>query len=95
MGLQQIELVMNAEDEFDIAIGSVDDDGQAVRTVGAFHDLVLRLVRANPSSELARRADLEQYLWTRITALAAKNGKGLSREQITRETRFIEDLGYG
>jgi len=51
MGLQQIELVMDSEDEFDIAISSVDDYGQAVRTVGGFHDLVLRLVRVGPSSQ--------------------------------------------
>ena len=86
---------MDAEDEFGIEVESVDDYGQSVMTVGAFYDLVLRLVREQPRSELARRTDLESHLWNRVAALAAKHGSDLKPEQITRETRFIEDLGYG
>jgi hypothetical protein len=95
MGLEQVELVMDAEDEFGIKIDSLDDYGQSVMTVGAFYDLVLRLVRELPRSELARRPDLESHVWNRVAVLAAKHGYDLKPEQITRETRFIEDLGYG
>ena len=95
MGLEQVELVMDSEDEFDIKIDAVDDHGQSVNTVGAFYDLVLRHVRASPGSDLAQRTDLESYLWKRVAALAAKHGHHLKPEQITRETRFVQDLGYG
>ena len=47
MSLEQVELVMDAEDELGITIDSVDDYGQSVK-VGAFHNLVLRLVREHP-----------------------------------------------
>lgn len=95
MGLEQVEFVMDAEDEFGISIDRSEGYGQSVTTVGEFYDLVLRLVRASPKSELAPLADLESYVWNRVAALIAKHGHGLKPEQVTRDTRFIEDLGYG
>jgi|GEM_PF-985643 len=95
MGLEQVELVMDAEDEFGISIDGPDDCSQAVNTFGAFYDLILRTIRADRRSELANRPDLEAHVWKRLTVLAAKLGYGLTAEQITRETKFIEDLGYG
>jgi hypothetical protein len=94
MGLNQVELVMDVEDELGISIQAEDEYGQAVNTVGAFYDLVLRIVREKGASELLRRAELEQYVWDVVTRLAAKCGHGPKAAQITRETRFIEDLGY-
>ena len=94
MGLEQVELVVEAEDEFGIKIDSVNNYGQSVMTVGAFYDLVLRLVRQS-GSELARRPDLESHLWNRVRVLAAQFGYDLKPEQIERHTRFIEDWGYG
>jgi len=94
MGLEQVELVMDAEDEFGIKIEGVDDYGQSVMTVGAFYDLVLRLIRQS-RPELAQRPDIESHVWSRVKVLAVKHGYDLKPEQITRETRFIEDLGYG
>jgi hypothetical protein len=95
MGLEQVELVMDAEDEFGISIDGADDYGQSVNTVGAFYDLVLRLVRENSTSDVAYRLDLESYLWKQVAVLAARHGSGLKPEQIRRDTRFSEDLGYG
>ena len=95
MGLEQVELVMDAEDEFGISIDSVHDYGQSVATVGAFYDLVLRLVRERPHSKFAHRPDLESHVWNQVATLAAKHGYGVKPPNITRETRFIEDLGYG
>ena len=56
MGLEQIELVMDAEDEFGITIDGADDHGQSVATVGGFYDLVVRLVRAKGKPEARRDA---------------------------------------
>ena len=95
MGLEQVELVMDAEKAFAISIGSVDNYGQSVSTVGEFNDLILRPIRADPSSDLGRRPDLESYLRRRVVELSAQHGYGPKPEQIKRETRFIEDLGYG
>lgn len=95
MGLEQIDLVMDVEDEFGITIDDRDDYGQSTATVGAFYDLVLRLIREHPESTLAERPDLEAYLWHRITAMVAKCGHNVKIKDITRQTRFIEDLGYG
>ena len=55
MGLEQVELVMEVEDELGISIDADVDDGQSANTVGAFYDLVLQIIRADPQSELARR----------------------------------------
>jgi acyl carrier protein len=95
MGLEQVELVMEIEDELGIAIEAEDQYGQAVNTVGAFYDLVLRVVRESAGTKLLRRVKLEEYVWDVVAKLAAEHGYGLKAEEITRETRFIEDLGYG
>jgi hypothetical protein len=84
---------MDAEEEFGIAIA--DHAMQDVVTVGAFHDLVVGLVRAGGSPELRDRPHLEEHLWSRIRALAAEHGYDATPDQITRSTRFVEDLGYG
>ena len=74
---------MNAEDEFGISLPD-----------HAMH-AVLPLVRAGGKTALRVRDDLKEYLWSRVKALAAQQSYGVSPEQITRETRFVEDLGYG
>ena len=89
---------MDAEDEFGIAVP--DELLQRVVTVGDFYDAVLQLVRENGPAELRSRDDLEEYLWERVKVLAAEPTKTFQTqyvrpEQITRATRFREDLGYG
>jgi len=95
MGLQQIELVLEVEDEFNISIDADDEFGQSAMTFGDFYDLVLRLVRADPNSALRQRPDLESLVWKRLSERAAQHGFGVRAQDITRETRFINDLGYG
>ena len=95
MGLEQVELVIEVENEFGIALDRADDYGQSAATVGVFYDMVLHAIRERPELEVTSRPDLESHVWTRLAAMAAEQGYGLKPEQITRETRFIEDLGYG
>ena len=84
MGLEDVELVMDVEDEFGITI--VSEYGLSARTVGALYDLVLRLVREQPRSELAQLPDLESHVWYRVAELSAKHGYHQEPRQITRET---------
>jgi hypothetical protein len=93
MGLEDVEFLMDVEDEFGIRVP--DEAAQCVTTVGEFFDVVLPLVRDNGAAELGDRTDREEYLWARIKTLAAKNGYDVRAEEITRSTRFVEDLGYG
>ena len=93
MGLEYVELAMDAEEEFGISVP--DNASQSVVTVGDFYDVVLALVREIGRSELRARDDLEEYLWSRVTALAAEHAYEVSRDDITRSSRFVEDLGYG
>ena len=93
MGLEGVELVMEVEDEFAISIS--DEAAQQAVTVGDLYNLVLRLVRESETSPLRGRADLEEHVWSRVQFLAAQNGHRLRSKQVTRQTRFIEDLGYG
>lgn len=88
-----VELAMDAEDEFGIALP--DTALQDIATVGAFYDVIVPLVRANGAAELRVRDDLEQYLWSRVRVLAARPSAGVAPEHISRSTRFVEDLGYG
>ena len=98
MGLENVELAMGFEDEFGIAVP--DEILQRMVTVGDFYDAVLQLVRENGRAELRSRDDLDEYLWLRVKALAAEQTRTFEAqhvrpEQITRATRFVEDLGYG
>lgn len=92
MGLEQVEMIMDAEDEFGVKI--TDAQG-SVSTVGEFYDMVLCRIRSKANSDLAQRPDLEMHVWKRLAEIAASHGYDMKPEQITRETRFIEDLGYG
>lgn len=92
MGLESVELVMNLEDEFDVVIP--DTDAEQVLTVGQCYDLLLRLIRNNPESELAHRPDLEVFVWEKLTQFAAAESICLKAHQITRDTHFFKDLGY-
>jgi hypothetical protein len=77
------------------SISVPDEVLQCVLTVGDFYDAILPLVRAHGAAELRSRADLGQYLWSRVQVLAATHGYDVRPQEITRATRFAEDLGYG
>ena len=93
MGLEGVELVMQAEDEFGISIP--DREGQQVKTAGEFYDLVRMLIRQSQTSTLRNRIDLESHLWSRIQCIVAQNGYNTRPDEVSRATRFVEDLGYG
>lgn len=91
--MELIQLVMDMEDLFDIRIP--DKEAEKLRTVGSCYDLLLLKIRENPESEMARRADLEEYVWHKLATYAAKLSKDAKPEQITRETDFFTDLDFG
>jgi acyl carrier protein len=93
MGLEEVELVMDLEDEFGIDIS--DSIAQEMRTVGQMYDAILPIVRSNGKDAIRSRADLESFVWMRVRQLAAKHALDVEPPEITRETRFTEDLGYG
>jgi acyl carrier protein len=92
VGLDDVELIMEAEDEFGVTLP--DDFLVHAATVGEFYDAILPLVRAGGKAELRARQDLATYLWERVRALAAEQAR-VPPESLSRETRFVEDLGLG
>lgn len=92
MGLEDVEFVMDIEKEFDIEIP--DTAMQHVRTVGEFHDEVAKFLREQ-RPDLSERPGFEHHLWSRISTIAADNGYNITPAQVSRDSRFVEDLGYG
>lgn len=92
VGLEYVEFAMQIEDEFGITVPN--EVLKRVATVGAFYDAILPLVRETGSPVLCARTDLEDYLWSRVRALASEP-YDVAPETVTRSTRFAEDLGYG
>lgn len=89
MGLEQVELVLDIEEAFGIKIGNDDDYGQRASTVGDFYDVVLRHVR-----QLSRPPS-DAEVWRQVVACSVRHGYGLTADQVSRDTRFVADLGYG
>ena len=92
-GLEFVELAVSCDEEFGIAVP--DEVLQSVVTVGDFYDAILPLVRDTGMAELRGRPDVEEYVWSRVQALAAEAVSGVRPNEITRATRFVKDLGYG
>ncbi len=63
MGLEQVELVMDAEDEFGITIDTVDDYGQSAMTVAHFTTLFCGLYASSPAQNSHTRPDLEAPMY--------------------------------
>lgn len=91
MGLEAVQLAMDAEREFGV---SVPELLQRAATVGDFYDAIVPLIRETGTAELRARPDLEEYLWSRVKALVSEP-YGVGSERVTRATRFVEDLGFG
>lgn len=94
MGLEMVELVMELEDEFKITIP--DKDVNECQTLGSCNDLMLKLIREKPDSDLARRPDLDAYVWEMLTKFAAECTMNTTKaDEMTRDTHFINDLDFG
>ncbi|MDB6026999.1 MAG: hypothetical protein JWM68_3222 [Verrucomicrobiales bacterium] len=85
MGLESVELVMAIEDEFSIAIG--DADAERMQTVGDLFDYVRQAVQIK-----MRPAPSDDEVWCRIKKIVVEQ-LGVKPEQVTREARFVQDLG--
>lgn len=93
MGLEEIELVIGLEDEFGISIPDVI--AQEVRTIGQMYDVILPMVRSHGKEAIRHKSDLEAFVWDTLCRRAAKLASGIRPSEITRDTRFAGDLGYG
>jgi acyl carrier protein len=86
MGLDGIELIMAAEEEFDLRISH--PDAERMTAVGDMRDCLRQTVQA-------RGTPLdERILWERLHALIVEQ-LGVRPEQVTPEAQFIRDLGVG
>jgi hypothetical protein len=99
MGMQYIELIMNLEEALsldlpDAAYEAIETVGQ-LRTVGDLVDFIVPLVHASQKNGNITPSELEASVLQTVCEHAAKLAHGVKPSQITRETRFIEDLGFG
>lgn len=92
MGLEIVELILDVERAYEITIP--DDSMSSIETLGDFHDLIASLVEAQQPDRFAA-ASFHDELWPNIAHFATRNGYNSEPETVTRESRFIEDLGYG
>lgn len=85
MGLDAVELVMAVEEEFIIDIP--DDEAERMKTVGDLYSYVHESVHLK-----AIRPPSDEELWQRVRKVVVAQ-LGVKEHQVTREARFIEDLG--
>ncbi len=83
MGLDLVEVIMEAEDHFGVVIDDASYD--KLRTVGDLHRAILHNVREwDPPAEPAT-------VWNELVVLVARS-LSVDESEIEPETRFIEDL---
>jgi acyl carrier protein len=87
MGLDTVELIMSAEEAFDIDLP--DEETSRVRTVGDFHALVMEKLRAKNLAEPGAEVVMDRLRSLICRQLGVKPG------QVTPEARFREDLRAG
>jgi CYTH domain-containing protein len=82
MGLDIVEIFMRAEEEFEIEIP--DADAEELVTVGALADYIE-----------ARRPEIgRDEVWRRVRAMVSDE-ESVPMHLIERDTRWVEDLGFG
>ncbi|HBC87406.1 MAG TPA: hypothetical protein DCZ94_10660 [Lentisphaeria bacterium] len=93
MGLEAVELVITLEKEFKVSIS--DADSGSVRTVGDMYNLLIRLIREQNPGYVDKCKDFEDDVW-KILVKTSKEVTGCtSGPEVTRETKYVDDLGYG
>jgi acyl carrier protein len=85
LGLDQAELVMAIEDTFKIELP--DDEAAQVRTVGDCFDLIISKLDTKDLTN-----DQRDQVWETLCGVIV-NQLGVEREEIERETTFLDDLG--
>jgi acyl carrier protein len=83
VGLDAVELVMQIEEEFDIAIA--DHDAETMRTVGDLYNGILRQLDRTGSS-----ANKEE-VWQKLVKIVSRLLR-IRPEDVRPSTRFIDDL---
>ena len=84
MGLDTVELVIQIEKAFSIAIP--DHEAEKIVTIGDMHDFVMQAIDAD-----GRALDADQ-VWGQLSDILSED-YGLPRAKITRDAGFIRDLG--
>ena len=85
MGLETVELVMDAEAAFGVKLP--DEECSNVYTVGEFYELILRHISAQSSQSCVNREEV----WRAVLALVSDQF-GVDIKELTANTRFVEDL---
>jgi acyl carrier protein len=79
-----VELVLRVEEDFDISIE--DREAEAIVTVGLLYEYVLRRLE-----EKGREVD-RQKVWETLREIIIDE-TGVRADKVTKEARFIDDLG--
>lgn len=84
MGLEGVELVLAVEEHFAIEV----DDVEAAKlvTCGLLCDYIVGRLRARGD------ARTEDEVWSHLKAIIVEQ-LGVKPEEVTREAKFVEDLG--
>ena len=85
MGLDTVEIVMWAEDEFDIVIS--DEDASKIITVGDFAAFIVMKVNSTKNISLTNNEVLPKLIDMLV------KDYGIKRDSIKTSSRFVQDLG--
>ena len=85
MGLDTIEVVMWAEDVFDIVIS--DADASKIITVGDFSAFIVMKVNSSKNKSLTNNEVLPKLIDMLV------KDYGIKRDNIKTSSRFVKDLG--
>ena len=84
MGLELVEMVIRAEEEFDISIS--DEDAVRIATPRQFIDYLM----SRPELCDRSRDAVAESVWQ-----LAESEIGINRKDFTEDSRFIQDMGAG
>ncbi len=86
MGLEAVEIVLAVEEFFAIQVD--DEESAKLVTCGMLCDYIIAKLRARGD----RRTEVE--VWPQLQTIIVEQ-LGVKPEEVTREARFVEDLGVG
>ena len=86
MGLDTVELLLEAEDVFGLSIA--DEDAAAIETVGQFSRYIHQRLVARDGTAAAS----EDAVFERLCDILERLFR-IARNAVSRESRFVKDLG--